>query len=72
MSEPSTESGGRKPVLVEVPANFADLPEDQQDRFAQDLADQLLGNLPPGQAPYRPEAEQPGSEQPPSSPGTPS
>lgn len=46
---------GVKPVLAEIPANFADLPEEEQERFARDLARQILGTMPEGEQPYRPD-----------------
>jgi len=45
---------GRKPVLAEIPADFGQLTERQQDRFVTDLAEQLLGTGPVGRRPYRP------------------
>lgn len=33
-----TESTGTKPVLAEIPADFGQLTEDQQERFVADLA----------------------------------
>lgn len=53
-----TEPTGTKPVLAEIPADFSQLTGEQQDRFVADLAAQLLGTLPEGRRPYRPEDDQ--------------
>lgn len=52
------QPNGVKPVLVEVPANFAELPEEQQQRFTADLAAMLTGTKPEGEPVYRPENEE--------------
>lgn len=51
------EPTGVKPVLAEAPPDFAELPEEQQDRFVADLAAQLLGEWSEGRLPYRPEGD---------------
>lgn len=48
-------ASGHKPVLVDVPANYQDLPEDQQERFLDDLTDMIMGTFPADKKPYRPD-----------------
>lgn len=55
MTNSEHQPSSRKPVLADIPADFGQLTEEQQDRFVVDLAAQLLGGWPEGRRPYRPE-----------------
>lgn len=58
MTDLSRKFTGVKPVLAEIPTDFDQLSERQQDRFVADLAAQLLSGWPEGRRQYRPEDDQ--------------
>lgn len=57
MTNQEHQPSSRKPVLAEIPADFDQLTDAQQNRFVADLAAQLLGSWPEGRRPYRTEEE---------------
>lgn len=55
MTNQEGRSTGVTPVLAEIPADFDQLTSERQDRFAAELAAQLMGQWQESRRPQRPE-----------------